>query len=136
MAEGELSTRITIFPSKIEAAEVSGRSENLNLGNGLNHFPENTLCQTFLVHGKGIYSYILYPLFDLLDQFFICPAFHITHGNICVGAFSCSKDLHGQLGVPDPAADESCIKYQRFYKTISGTTHDLVFSGSLTPLAG
>ena len=39
MAEGELSTRITIFPSKIEAAEVSGRSENLNLGNGLNHFP-------------------------------------------------------------------------------------------------
>ena len=44
-----------------------------------------------------------------------------------MGAFSCSKDLHGQLGVPDPAADESCIKYQRFYKTIPGTTHDLVF---------
>ena len=37
MAEGELSTRIMIFPSKIEAAAVSGRSENLNLGNGLNH---------------------------------------------------------------------------------------------------
>jgi hypothetical protein len=30
MAEGELSTRIMIFPSKIEAAAVSGRSENLN----------------------------------------------------------------------------------------------------------
>jgi hypothetical protein len=37
MAEGEVSTRITIFPSKREAAEESGRSENLNLGNGLNH---------------------------------------------------------------------------------------------------
>ena len=38
MAEGELSTRITTFPSRRQAAAVSGRSVNLNFGNGLNHF--------------------------------------------------------------------------------------------------
>ena len=37
MQAGELSTRITIFPSRIEAAAVSGRSENRNFGKGLNH---------------------------------------------------------------------------------------------------
>ena len=37
IAAGELSTRITIFPSRIQAAAVSGRSENLNFGNGLYH---------------------------------------------------------------------------------------------------
>ena len=36
MAEGELSTKITILPSKIEAAAVSGRSEYLYFGKGLN----------------------------------------------------------------------------------------------------
>ena len=35
MADGELSTRITIFPSRIWAAAASGRSVNLNLGKGL-----------------------------------------------------------------------------------------------------
>ena len=38
MAAGELSTRITIFPSRIQAAAVSGRSVYLNFGNGLYHF--------------------------------------------------------------------------------------------------
>ena len=37
MAAGELSTRMMMFPSSTEAAAVSGRSENLNLGNGLYH---------------------------------------------------------------------------------------------------
>ena len=37
MAAGELSTRMMMFPSRIEAAAVSGRSENLNFGNGLYH---------------------------------------------------------------------------------------------------
>ena len=37
MAAGELSTRITMFPSRMEAADVSGRSEKRNLGNGLYH---------------------------------------------------------------------------------------------------
>ena len=36
MAAGELSTRITTLPSRMEAA-VSGLSENLNLGKGLYH---------------------------------------------------------------------------------------------------
>ena len=39
MAAGELSTRMIMFPSNMDAAAVSGRSENLNLGNGLNHLP-------------------------------------------------------------------------------------------------
>ena len=37
MAEGEVSTSTTIFPSRMEAAAVSGRSENLNFGKGLYH---------------------------------------------------------------------------------------------------
>ena len=37
MAEGELSTRMTRLPSKILAAEVSGLSVYLYLGNGLYH---------------------------------------------------------------------------------------------------
>ena len=38
MAEGELSTRITIFPSKIEAAEVSGRCGKLKFGKRIKPF--------------------------------------------------------------------------------------------------
>ena len=37
IAEGELSTSITIFPSNKQAAAVSGRSVYLNFGNGLIH---------------------------------------------------------------------------------------------------
>ena len=41
IAEGELSTKIMMFPSKICAAAVSGRSVYLNFGNGLYHFEVN-----------------------------------------------------------------------------------------------
>ena len=37
MADGELSTKIATLPSNILAAVTSGRSENLNFGNGLYH---------------------------------------------------------------------------------------------------
>ena len=68
MAEGELSTRIMIFPSKIEAAAVSGRSENLNLGNGLNHLwgdvykrqiDRGVLYTSGMIAGEGLVGIML-----------------------------------------------------------------------------
>ena len=115
MAEGELSTRIMIFPSKIEAAAVSGRSENLNFGNGLNHFiGKETLCQAFLIHGQRIYLQILNPFLDFIQELLINPVFHITDGNVSVGALSGRCYFHGKPGIADSPPNQGRIKKSGF----------------------
>lgn len=63
MAAGELSTRMMMLPSSTEAAAVSGRSENLNLGKGFEPFVGvKALGQALLVHGQGVHLQVLNPL--------------------------------------------------------------------------
>ena len=44
-----------------------------------------------------------------------------------MGTFSGLSDLHGEVHVPDPAADQSCVKDQGLHKAVPGAPEHLVF---------
>ena len=127
MAEGELSTRMMIFPSKIEAAAVSGRSEKFKFREWIEPFiGKETLCQAFLIHGQRIYLQILNPFLDFIQELLINPVFHITDGNVSVGALSGRCYFHGKPGIADSPPNQGRIKNQGFHKAISGAPHDFI----------
>ena len=88
---------------------------------------KETLCQAFLIHGQCIYLQILNPFLDFIQELLIHPVFHITDGNVSVGALSGGCDFHGKPGIPDSPPNQGSVKNQGFHKTIPGAPHDLIF---------
>ena len=87
---------------------------------------KETLCQAFLIHGQRIYLQILNPFLDFIQKLLIHPVFHITYGNVSVGALSGGCDFHGKPGVPDSPANQGSIKNQGLHKAVPGSTHDFI----------
>ena len=78
-------------------------------------------------------------IFDAVLDLVSCRSssttFHVADRNVCVGAFSGLHDLHREIHVPDPAADQGGIEDHGFHEAIRSSEH-LVFSAPETPRAG
>lgn len=127
MAEGELSTRMTTRPSNRAEEAVSGPLRIAGFRERVAPFAGNQrFGQAFLAHSQPLHFNVADPLFYPLDQLQICPVLHIADDNIRMGAFSHGKNGHGQLGIPDAAADQSGIEHYRLYKAIAASPQNLI----------
>ena len=54
-------------------------------------------------------------------------ALHIADRNVRVGTLAGLHDLHREIDVPDPAADQGGIEDQGLHKAIPGASRHLVF---------
>lgn len=97
---------------------------------------KETLCQAFLIHGQRIYLQILNPFLDFIQELLINPVFHITDGNVSVGALSGRCYFHGKPGIADSPPNQGRIKIRVSTKPSLEPRMTLSFSGSLTPREG
>ena len=58
---------------------------------------------------------------------FVHTSFHVAESNVRVGAFSGLRDLHSQIFVTDPSANESGVENECLDKSVSGTAKDFIF---------
>ena len=66
MAAGELSTRMMIFPSRMDAAAVSRTLRKLEFREWIVPLVGiETFRQTFLIHGQGVHMDAVHPFLDL-----------------------------------------------------------------------
>jgi hypothetical protein len=79
-------------------------------------------CQALLIHSQVIYMKLFNPLLYIRQQIFIHPVFHIADRDIGPGCLSCLCNLHHQMWVADPAADQSGIEHDRLNESVTGTT--------------
>ena len=87
---------------------------------------EDTLCQALLVHGQGVHMEIFNSVLDFFQQVLVHAALHVADGDVRVGALAGLHDLHGEIYIPDPAADQSGVEDQGLHEAIPGSTEDLV----------
>ena len=88
---------------------------------------KNALRKTLLVHGEGVHMEILDPPFDLFQKVLIYPLLHIADRNVRVGTLTGLHDLHREIDVPDPAADQDGVEDQGLHKAVTGPAEHLVF---------
>ena len=70
---------------------------------------------------------------DFFQQVLVHAALHVADRNVCVGAFSGLHDLHREIHVPDPAADQGGIEDHGLHEAIPGASEHLVFFGLRNP---
>ena len=84
------------------------------------------LRQTLLVHGQSVHNQTADPVPDGAEELPVHPVLHIAEGDVRVGAFTGAHDLHGELGITDPAPDQGSVEHKSLYKSVPGSPHHLV----------
>ena len=84
------------------------------------------LHQALLVHSQGFHRRVLDFFQEPIQQGMVYVVIHVAQHYVGFGKTSHGKNFHGQTGIPNPPANQSCVRYQGFHKPIPGADDHLV----------